>query len=180
MAVRYHGCTCHLRYSAANNLQNKKAENAASDKEAADEATEAKEDKEEENKSQPWYFHVVASVILVVHGLTFLVPHDPETEDTDMMRIIGRWFGFDWEWMKHFTPYAQGLAAVFNISLGIVSWWTSKESERYNRLIQLRVFVFCVNILHAYITGPIIYQNDDTPMLAPGKLHKNLKNFKTS
>ena len=62
----------------------------------------------------------------------------------------------------------QGLAAVFNISLGIVSWWTSKESERYNRLIQLRVFVFCVNILHAYITGPIIYQNDDTPMLAPG------------
>ena len=58
---------------------------------------------------------------------------------------------------------------MFNISLGIVSWWTSKESERYNRLIQLRVFVFCVNILHAYITGPIIYQNDDTPMLAPGK-----------
>ena len=37
----------------------------------------------------------------------FSVPHDPETEDTDMMRIIGRWFGFDWEWMKHFTPYAQ-------------------------------------------------------------------------
>ena len=35
------------------------------------------------------------------------MPHDPETEDTDMMRIIGRWFGFDWEWMKHFTPYAQ-------------------------------------------------------------------------
>ena len=64
----------------------------------------------------------------------------------------------------------QGLAAVFNISLGIVSWWTSKESERYNRLIQLRVFVFCVNILHAYITGPIIYQNDDTPMLAPGMI----------
>ena len=30
------------------------------------------DDKEEENKSQPWYFHVVASVILVVHGLTFL------------------------------------------------------------------------------------------------------------
>ena len=68
----------------------------------------------------------------------------------------------------------QGLAAVFNISLGIVSWWTSKESERYNRLIQLRVFVFCVNILHAYITGPIIYQNDDTPMLAPGNNGKLL------
>jgi len=148
-----------------------KSEASGDKSEAADEgAKEDKEDKEEENKSQPWYFHVVASVILVVHGLTFLVPHDPETEDTDMMRIIGRWFGFDWEWMKHFTPYAQGLAAVFNISLGIVSWWTSKESERYNRLIQLRVFVFCVNILHAYITGPIIYQNDDTPMLAPGRI----------
>ena len=62
----------------------------------------------------------------------------------------------------------QGLASVFNISLGIVSWWTSKESDRYNRLIQLRVFAFCVNILHAYITGPIIYQNDDSPLLAPG------------
>ena len=123
MAVRYHGCTCHLRYSAANNLQNKKAENAASDKEAADEATEAKEDKEEENKSQPWYFHVVASVILVVHGLTFLVPHDPETEDTDMMRIIGRWFGFDWEWMKHFTPYAQ-VCSVFYLrrSESVTRW----------------------------------------------------------
>ena len=71
----------------------------------------------------------------------------------------------------------QGLAAVFNISLGIVSWWTSKESERYNRLIQLRVFVFCVNILHAYITGPIIYQNDDTPMLAPGMIFPILNLF---
>ena len=50
---------------------------------------------------------MVASFILVIHGLTFLVPHDPETEDTDMMRIIGKWFGFDWDWMKHFTPYAQ-------------------------------------------------------------------------
>ena len=107
MAVRYHGCTCHLRYSAAANNSVKKAEAAEKEAAAADEASEAKEDKEEENKSQPWYFHVVASVILVVHGLTFLVPHDPETEDTDMMRIIGRWFGFDWEWMKHFTPYAQ-------------------------------------------------------------------------
>ena len=64
--------------------------------------------------------------------------------------------------------FLQGLASVFNIALGIVSWWTSKESERYNRLIQLRVFAFCVNILHAYITGPIIYQNDDAPLLAPG------------
>ena len=38
--------------------------------------------------------------------------------------------------------------------------------------IQLRVFAFCVNILHAYITGPIIYQNDDAPLLAPGMLNK--------
>lgn len=177
MAVRYHGCTCHLRYSAAANAnaanQNGGAKKSSNEAANSDDSNDKNDDKEEENKSQPWYFHVVASVILVVHGLTFLVPHDPETEDTDMMRIIGRWFGFDWEWMKHFTPYAQGLAAVFNISLGIVSWWTSKESERYNRLIQLRVFVFCVNILHAYITGPIIYQNDDTPMLAPGKLTKH-------
>ena len=60
------------------------------------------------------------------------------------------------------------MASVFNITLGIVSWWTSKESERYNRLIQLRVFAFCLNILHAYITGPIIYQNDDVPLMAPG------------
>ena len=67
-----------------------------------------------------------------------------------------------------FRNFLQGLASVFNIALGIVSWWTSKESERYNRLIQLRVFAFCVNILHAYITGPIIYQNDDAPLLAPG------------
>merc|ERR1712180_160316 len=111
---------------------------------------------EGENRPQPGYFHVVASFILVVHGFTFLVPPDNESEDTDLMKYI--------------TPYAQGLASVFNIALGIVSWWTSKESERYNRLIQLRVFVFCVNILHAYITGPIIYQNDDTPMLAPGRI----------
>merc|ERR1712061_217866 len=135
-----------------------------------DDSNSTNNEKEEEKTAQPWYFHVVASVILVVHGLTFLVPHDPETEDTDMMRIIGRGFGFDWEWMKNFTPYAQGLAAVFNIALGIVSWWTSKESERYNRLIQLRVFVFCLNILHAYITGPIIYQSEDTPLLAPGRI----------
>merc|ERR1711981_534228 len=86
------------------------------------------------------------------------------------MRTIGKWFGFDWDWMKYITPYAQGLASVFNIALGIVTWGTSKESERYNRLIQLRGFAFCVNILHAYITGPIIYQNDDAPLLAPGRI----------
>ena len=62
----------------------------------------------------------------------------------------------------------QGIASVMNITLGIVSWWTSKESESYNRLIQFRVFAFCINILHAYITGPIIYQNDDVPLMAPG------------
>jgi hypothetical protein len=72
------------------------------------------------------------------------------------------------KWLVKFPFFYQGLASVFNISLGIVSWWTSKESDRYNRLIQLRVFAFCVNILHAYITGPIIYQNDDSPLLAPG------------
>jgi hypothetical protein len=38
----------------------------------------------------------------------------------------------------------QGLASVFNISLGIVSWWTSKESERYNRLIQVSTKNFSV------------------------------------
>ena len=121
MAVRYHGCTCHLRYSAAANgnsgvkkggSDNSTAGGGNNDKSDNDDSNNdanggKSDDKEEENKSQPWYFHVVASVILVVHGLTFLVPHDPETEDTDMMRIIGRWFGFDWEWMKHFTPYAQ-------------------------------------------------------------------------
>jgi len=185
MAVRYHGCTCHLKYSAlkkssSDNLNNTTTNSNSNDNTKVDankpsNSTTNKEDsnaigtndKEEEKTAQPWYFHVVASFILVIHGLTFLVPHDPETEDTDMMRIIGKWFGFDWDWMKHFTPYAQGLAAVFNIALGIVSWWTSKESERYNRLIQLRVFVFCLNILHAYITGPIIYQSEDTPLLAP-------------
>ena len=106
-----------------------KSEASGDKSEAADEgAKEDKEDKEEENKSQPWYFHVVASVILVVHGLTFLVPHDPETEDTDMMRIIGRWFGFDWEWMKHFTPYAQVI-----IILGVTTSFEWK-SQMYKKL----------------------------------------------
>ncbi len=59
---------------------------------------------------------------------------------------------------------------MFNISLGLVSWWTPKGSDRYNRLIQLRVFVFCLNILHAYITGPIIFQNNDEgPLVSTGK-----------
>ena len=63
--------------------------------------------KVDEIRPQPWYFHIVASFILVVHGFTFLVPQDSDTDDTDMMRTIGKWFGFDWEWMKPFTPYAQ-------------------------------------------------------------------------
>ena len=132
MAVRYHGCTCHLRYSNAaaghqpnnksvnnkksNSDNNDKKDSSTEDASAKDDKNDA--DKDDENKSQPWYFHVVASVILVVHGLTFLVPHDPETEDTDMMRIIGRWFGLDWEWMKHFTPYAQ---VPFSSSLTIIT-----------------------------------------------------------
>ncbi len=131
MAVRYHGCTCHLRYSNANNkdgnyspinnangkANNNSNSNNVSSKDLAAEAKDGKDDldeagkgeEEEEVKPQPWYFHVVASFILVVHGLTFLVPHDPDSEDTDMMRIVGKWFGFDWDWMKVFTPYAQVL-----------------------------------------------------------------------
>lgn len=58
-------------------------------------------------RPQPWYFHIVASVILVIHGFTFLVPTDSEADDTDMMRTIGKWLGFDWDWMKPLTPYAQ-------------------------------------------------------------------------
>ncbi len=56
---------------------------------------------------QPWYFHVVASLILVVHGLTFLVPHDPDAEDTDMVRTVAGWLGYEMEWVRNFTPYAQ-------------------------------------------------------------------------
>ena len=131
MAVRYHGCTCHLKYSAlkkssSDNLNNSNTNNSNNsnsndntkvdankpnnntNKDQDSNAIGTSNDKNEEEKTaQPWYFHVVASFILVIHGLTFLVPHDPETEDTDMMRIIGKWFGFDWDWMKHFTPYAQ-------------------------------------------------------------------------
>ncbi|TRY73373.1 hypothetical protein TCAL_01535 [Tigriopus californicus] len=187
MAVRYHRCTCHLRYSNAtpSNVDNGHGgghnslswkDNGALEKEDPGDGTAggggngSGSGSGDEIKPQPWYFHVVASVILVVHGFTFLVPQSSEGEDTDMVRTIARWLGYDMEWVKQFTPYAQGLASVFNISLGIVSWWTSKESERYNRLIQLRVFAFCLNILHAYITGPIIYQNDDLPLMAPGRI----------
>ena len=58
-------------------------------------------------KPQPWYFHVVASVILVVHGFTFLIPHDTESEDTDMVRTVAGWLDYDMSWVKPLTPYAQ-------------------------------------------------------------------------
>ena len=194
MAVRYHGCTCHQRYSQQHNLVKdgqSLAHTRGHDMEATrpDDLTVSASKDGEVSKPQPWYFHVVASVILVIHGLTFLVPTDIEDEDTDMVRTVARWFGYELDWVRHFTPYAQvyllskkmeiilhiialfqGLASVFNISLGLVSWWTSKDSERYNRLIQLRVFAFCLNILHAYITGPIIYQSsEEMPIMTPGK-----------
>ncbi len=50
----------------------------------------------------------MASLILVVHGLTFLVPGDAsEGDDTDMVRTVARWFGQDMDWVKPLTPYAQ-------------------------------------------------------------------------
>lgn len=76
---------------------------------AADEAAAKDKDQGDngEIRPQPWYFHVVASLILVVHGFTFLVPQDPESEDTDMVRTVAKWFGYEMEWIKQFTPYAQ-------------------------------------------------------------------------
>ena len=44
---------------------------------------------------------------LLIQGLTFLAPNEPETEDTDMVRTLGKWFGFELEFVKNFTPYAQ-------------------------------------------------------------------------
>ena len=84
-------------------------ENSAKSKQSGDnDGSDDDSDKSDgEGKPQPGYFHVVASFILVVHGFTFLVPPDMESEDTDMMRTIGKWFGFDWDWMKYITPYAQ-------------------------------------------------------------------------
>ena len=43
----------------------------------------------------------------MVHGFTFLVPSDPESEDTDMVRTVAKWFGYECEWVKIFPPYAQ-------------------------------------------------------------------------
>ncbi len=125
MAVRYHGCTCHQRYSAANGHTNNNksgglysalGENSDDEDGPLDLAggvgsdgavSAAGAEGGGEIKPQPWYFHVVASLILVVHGFTFLVPTDPEVEDTDMVRTIAKWFGYEMEWVKHFTPYAQ-------------------------------------------------------------------------
>ena len=127
MAVRYHGCTCHQRHSNAMALANKNSqdangnakeiskgkedskdkENSAKNKGDGNDSDDDSEKSDGESRPQPGYFHVVASFILVVHGFTFLVPPDTESEDTDMMRTIGKWFGFDWDWMKYITPYAQ-------------------------------------------------------------------------
>lgn len=133
MAVRYHGCTCHQRYSAQqqsngngatygaatqskdNNRYNKSnIEIVTNDNicsiyrnELSKSDEEDEDGKQEEPKPQPWYFHVVASLILVVHGLTFLVPQDSDVEDTDMVRTVAKWFGYELDWVKHFTPYAQ-------------------------------------------------------------------------
>ncbi|XP_040564188.1 uncharacterized protein [Lepeophtheirus salmonis] len=176
MAVRYHGCTCHQRFCASTKTSSSgQLQSLSGDKNSLLSNAED-DDKSEESKPQPWYFHVIASFILVIHGFTFLVPQDPlvENEDGSVANgadTLSRWIGYDPEWIRWISPYAQGLAAVFNIALGLVSWWTPKESERYNRLIQLRVFAFCLNILHAYVTGPIIYQQgDDVPLLAPGRI----------
>ena len=132
MAVRYHGCTCHQRHSNAmalanrnnqdangnakdpsknnrndNELKEKDNNCAKSNSDNGDKSDDDSEKSDGDSRPQPGYFHVVASFILVVHGFTFLVPPDSESEDTDMMRTVGKWFGFDWDWMKYITPYAQ-------------------------------------------------------------------------
>ena len=98
MAVRYHKCTCHLRYATINKKSEDSDENAQA---SSDDTTQEKKEK------QPWYYHFAASLILIVQGLTFLAPNDLDGEDTDMVRIVGKWFGFDLEFLKMFTPYAQ-------------------------------------------------------------------------
>lgn len=90
------------------------------------------------------------------------MPHDPETEDTDMMRIIGRWFGFDWEWMKHFTPYAQVILNFTylrqeSIKKALPFW--SKTLYRLQRntkilIIQLTSFQYLKQNIQLRILGP--------------------------
>lgn len=114
MVVRYHRCTCHQRYSqqqaaAANsyNVANGNGTGGGGGNSDGSDNEDDDSEKSEEPSKQPWYFHVVASAILVVHGLTFLVPHDSESEDTDMVRTVAGWLGYEMDWVKHFTPYAQ-------------------------------------------------------------------------
>ena len=127
MAVRYHGCTCHQRYqgnavalsnghtvaSRDNNNRNGSADQMLKNGNGVYSSIEEPSSnppaggKPDEPKPQPWYFHVVASLILVVHGFTFLVPSDPDSEDTDMVRTIAKWAGYEMDWVKCFTPYAQ-------------------------------------------------------------------------
>ena len=59
-------CVTYIEFYFSGNNDKNDSNSDETDKDAKS------DDKEEENKSQPWYFHVVASVILVVHGLTFL------------------------------------------------------------------------------------------------------------
>ena len=131
MAVRYHGCTCHQRYSNAlqsrvNGDSNGNAKDALANYETGAVANkldteDEDEDETEDSKPQPGYFHVVASFILIVHGFTFLVPPDADSEDTDMMRTVGKWLGFDWDWMRFFTPYFQVWTTTL-FPAGSLSW----------------------------------------------------------
>ena len=124
-AVRYHGCTCHQRYSQQNGDHSGGVPNGTTtssnrnnsditplDNGSADDGSDNGDDGGDV-KPQPWYFHVVASLILVVHGITFLVPQDTEEDDTDMVRTLAKWFGYDMDWVKPLTPYAQVLASAF-------------------------------------------------------------------
>lgn len=60
----------------------------------------------DEIRPQPWYFHVIASLILIVHGFTFLVPQDPD-DDNDGVKTLARWFGYEFEWLRMIAPYLQ-------------------------------------------------------------------------
>ncbi len=122
MAVRYHGCTCHLRHGQQNQQQTSDdgrytlnngyssgrggAETFSAGSKSLDDDEDSDEQKSGES-TQPWYFHLIASCILVIHGLTFLVPGDGDQDDTDMVRTLASWMGYDMDWVKHFTPYAQ-------------------------------------------------------------------------
>ena len=55
---------------------------------------------------QPWYFHAIASFILIVHGFTFLVPQDP-AEGEDASLTLSKWIGCPAESIRMIGPYAQ-------------------------------------------------------------------------